>query len=263
MKDTIIKRHVTLLEVMIAMALTALILMTLMFFYQQVVVIGSDIDRIKAEQFHIRFAENRLAYILPRIISKSDKLKDFAFFSVGDEGIAKPNSQGLIFTFDNGISLDKPFSNHVVGRLLLDPNGKLLLLYWPIPKTWDKAAGPLPVKKEILLENVESVSFEFFVAPAPPSTPEPEKPPTSDEKPPEDKKPGKKPEKKPEETSEQSPEPQGEWRRQPWLKEFKQLPVMVKVILTLSGKTESDEEKLIFVFPLVNNETHIIYGEDH
>ena len=66
------KRPVTLIEVLIGMVLTITILMTLTFFYQQVVTIGNDIDQIKSRDFYTRLVENRLAYILPRILPAKD-----------------------------------------------------------------------------------------------------------------------------------------------------------------------------------------------
>jgi len=221
-------QYVTLLEMLIAMSLTSVILMALMFFYQQVVVIGADIDQSRTEEFHMRFVEKRLDDIFTNIVSTKNK-KDFVFFSIGDEGIAMPGSQSLIFTFDNGNCLDKRFSNIVVGRLILDPYGNLFLVIWPLPEPQGISNASWPVKKEILLSGVESLKFEFFV------------PPTYDKK--------GMPKDAPE------PEPKGGWRQQPWLQEFLQLPVMVKVIVSMPKGKESS----LYVFPLLESRAHVIY----
>lgn len=259
----ILKRYVTLLEVLIAMTLTSLILMALTFFYQQVAVIGIEMDRTKIEGFDARYVEKRLSDIIPRIIGSSNRAQNYGFFSVGDEGIAMPGSQSLIFTFDNGACSNRWFAGNVVGRLLLDPQGQLLLLLWPLPRSWDKSTQEWPVKKEVLLTGVESMTFEYFIAPAvskpleikpdqsPPKNPNGnpsspngvQAPPKNTQEPPKPEIP--------------TPEPKGEWRQQPWVKEFVQLPVMLKIVLTMPR--DKDTEKLIFIFPLAESNAHIIY----
>ena len=218
------KKFITLIEVIIAMTLTSLILMAMMFFYRDVIAVGSEIDQLKTEEFHLRYVENRLAYILPRAVSAKDKTGEFAFFSIVDDSFGMPGSQSLIFTFDNGISLDKVFSNNVIGRLLLNQKGELLLFYWPMPKRMSDPTKSLPIKQEILLKGVESLAFEFFVAPSV----------------------GKQ--------GTKAPELPVWWYRQLWMQEFNQLPVMVKVVITLSGKSD----KLIYIFPLLKSTAHII-----
>ncbi len=257
------KRPATLIEVVIAMALTVIVLTTLTFFYQQVTVIGTEIDKVKTQDFYIRYVENRLSAVLPRVLAESDP--DFAFFSMGDDGLTKPGTQNLIFTFDNGVSLDKLFSNQVVGRLFVDMDGRLTLAYWPTPKRWDKAEAA-PMKKEILLEKVATMDLAFFIAP---DTEKPEDKPAAES---EGKKETTKGKKKAETTKEDSkkeeskkqeaegekvpePEPKGDWRVQPWLKEYQKLPVMVKIKLTLA----EEKKEMTFIFPLANSKAHIIY----
>lgn len=237
------KSPVTLLEMVIAMALTVLVMTTLTFFYQQVGAIGSEVDRLKTDEFYMRYLENRLAYILPRVVSQGDS--EFAFFSVGDEGIAKPGSQSLIFTFDNGASLSKSVSNTVIARLYLDRDGRLMLAYWPTPKHIERFGGEPQIKKEVLFEGADSLAFEFFVAP--------------------DK--GKRTEQR---SGGAEPEEKGDWRKERWIKEFKAPPLMVRVILTLPSKRQHLTEgflnlhegrpALIFTFPIINKKTpHIVY----
>lgn len=233
----LLKRHVSLIEVLIAMVLTVLVLSTLLFFYQQISIISIDIDKVKAEHFNLRYVENRLSEILPRTINEKDK-KNFVFFSLNDDGIGMGGSQSLIFTFDNDISRDTVFSNNVIGRLYLDKQGSLTLVYWPAPGRQEKGS-PVPMKKEVLLEGVDSLDFEFFIPPEKAGEPSLNKP---SEKP--------------------SPEPKGNWRKQLWLKEFKTLPAMVKFHVGLkNGKGEKGKNTLTFVFPLVNSSTPVIYDQ--
>lgn len=228
------KRHATLIELLIAMVLTVLVLMTLMFFYRQATFINSEIDKVKAEHFRLRFVENRLSDVLTKTLSDKGKKTDFLFFSFNDEGLGMPGSQSLIFTFDNGISQEKEFSNAVVGRLYLDQQKRLILVYWPLPKRWE-GGSTLPMKKEILLEGVEALSFEFFIPPE------------------------KQGDAKPAKASEAPlPEPKGGWRRQPWLKEFQKLPAIVKVLIAMQGGKEVKQE-IVYAYPLVNADSHVIY----
>lgn len=273
------KRPVTLIEMVIALALTVIILTSLTYFYRQMSEIDAETERVIADNFKMRFVETRLADVLPRSISESDKKKDFVFFSTGDDGLTKSGSQSLIFTFDNKVSLDKPFSNHVLGRLYLSQNGDLTLAYWPSPKRWKDNTLP-PMKKEVLLKGVENLSFEFYIAPEnkkakkPANKPQPSNDDKTNEKKNENiKKPesikdketakdeSKKNENDQEQTTENetgsSPEPKGAWRKQPWLSEFQQLPAMIKIIVTLP----KDKKPIVFAFPLSNTQTPILYEQ--
>lgn len=232
------RRHATLIEVLIAMMLTVLVLTTLMFFYQQVSTINIDIDKVKAEHFRLRYVENRLSYVLPRAINEKGKNSDFVFFTLNDEGIGMNGSQSLIFTFDNDVSLDKIFSNHVIGRLFLDKDGRLILAYWPSPKRLEGVAQ-IPMKREVLLEGAESLAFEFFI---PPEKAGEAKLTKAANPPP-------------------SPEPKGDWRKQLWSKDFKKLPAMVKVIIGMKEGFKKPKETITFVFPLVNTLNPVIYDQ--
>jgi len=161
----IVKRPISLMEVLIAMTLTVAILMTLTFFYRQITEIGYEVDRVGARNFTRRYIETRLAQILPRAVGETNPKKDFVFFSLKDDGLTKPGSDNLIFTFDNSVSLDKDHAAHVLGRLYVDKNGNLMLAYWPSPKRWENNENP-EIKKELLLEGVESLNLEFYIAPA-------------------------------------------------------------------------------------------------
>jgi hypothetical protein len=236
-------RHALLIEVVIALGLTIMILMTLMFFYRQVIQIGAESDQIITKNFALRYIETRLAAILPRTVSQTDSEKDFVFFSIGDESLTKPGSQSLIFTFDNDISLDKRFSGHVLARLYLDHSGNLMIAYWPSPNRWEQNLTP-PIKKERLFEGVENLAFEFYIAPDRKNEEIPEK----DSKTQKEKKTTEK-------TKGIEPEPKGDWRKQAWLEEYNQLPVMVKMILTMP----KGQDPIVFIYPLANTKNHVIY----
>jgi type II secretory pathway component PulJ len=263
------KRSVTLIELIVAMALTTGILVTLTFFYRQVVMIGVEMERTESENFNARYIESRLATILPKAVSKTDQKKDFLFFSVGDEGITKPGSQSLIFTFDRGVNLNKEFANHDLARLYLDNQGNVVMAYWPSPKRWD--GDKPPMEKEVLLQGVDNMVFEFYIAPErqkkEEETENTEQSGTDtetasgenqeDQKKQAEKQKEKKADKpNSEEEKKAEPEPKGAWRKLPWLEEYNQLPVMVKIILTLS---DEKQDPLIFVYPLPNAKSYVIY----
>ena len=187
----------------------------------------------------MRYIETRLAAIIPRTVAKSKS--DFLFFSVGDEGVTKAGSQSLIFMFDNEVNLDKAFASHVLGRIYLDGNGNLMIAYWPSPKRWESET--FPMKKELLMQGVENLTFEFYIAPAAKGQQSLQKETSAD-----DKKEAE------EEPATMEPEPKGGWRREAWLQDFKQLPVMVKIIVTLKGGNP-----FVLIYPLANTKTHVVY----
>lgn len=76
----ITKRYFSLLEMLIALVLTVIILMTLTFFYRQVTEIGIEMDRSSIKNFTMRYIESRLGTILPKAVSETDK-KKISFFS--------------------------------------------------------------------------------------------------------------------------------------------------------------------------------------
>jgi hypothetical protein len=239
------KRYITLIEVLIAIILTVLILSTLMFFYRQITETGLEIDRSNSKNFNLRYIESRLANILPTAVGETDQDKDFVFFSLGDEGLTKPGSQSLVFMFKNNVSLAKAFSGHALARIYLDKKGNLMIAYWPSPKRWGNETPSM--KKEMLFQGAEDLSFEFYIAPA--ANKEDAEPKANE---PKNEEKNKQPSN---EKSAAEPEPKGGWRKQPWLEEYKQLPVMVKMIL----KMRDGKEPLIFIFPLVYAKAHIIY----
>jgi len=148
------------------MSLSVIILTTLTYFYRDVDTMNREMDRHQKESFQKLFVENRLASILPKALSEKNKVKkDFYFFTNSAFGeFLKSGNPHLIFSFDNGNMLDKDFSNHVIGMLYLDTLNRLCIAVWPVPKRWPQIGLP-PLKKEILLENVEQLKFSFYIPP--------------------------------------------------------------------------------------------------
>lgn len=225
------KRPITMLELMIAIGLTMVILTTLTFFYNQVININRKMDRTENEAFKMLYVESRLSSILPKVPPVSDPDIEFFFFTDTDvSGLLKPGSQSLVFTFDNGVKLDRQISYYVVGRLFLDNKGRFILASWPTPKRW-KEGEAVQMKKEILMENVDSLEFKFFVPP---------------EK-------GK--------VDPNSGWPVGEagsWISS-WTKEIQKVPPLVKILLTRT--VEGNKETITYAFHLPNTSQPITYDE--
>lgn len=221
----IIKRRqqLTLIEVLISLALTMLLLSTLTYFYQDIMKMNVEYEKLRKEGFQFTYVENRLSNILPKAVSPTDKKKDFAFFTSGDaNGFLKMGQPSLIFAFDSGVEVDKNFANHVVGRLFVNKDNQLILATWPSPKRWESIKQP-PMKKEILMDQVDSLHFEFYVPP------------------------GK--------ANNQHPiEPKNAWHKE-WKQEYQKLPAMVRVLLTRQGKSMN------FVFPIPASDLVIHYDQ--
>ncbi len=228
-----IRRTFTLLEMIIAMALAMILLTTLMYFYRDIAKMGQKAEALSDSYFYWQYAGSRLADILPTAVGESSKQEhDFLFYTIDDSPLTKPGSPSLVFIFDNGVSLDKLFSNHVLGRLFVDYHNRLVLMYGPTLKRWDvDKKGLPPMKKEILKENVDAIAFEFFVPPDKSRT------------------------KKNLKGLITEPEPKGGWRKQAWQKEFGRLPTMVKITITPLDRSDP----VVYIFPLVNATTRIMY----
>ncbi|MGA8164109.1 MAG: hypothetical protein WB791_03670 [Waddliaceae bacterium] len=234
------RRCMTLLELVISMTLTIAILTTLSYFYLQVNQMSREMDRMQNESFERRHVEHRLATILPQTVSSKSHHKDFHFFSCVDSNdLFKPGSQSLLFTFDNQVQLNKEMSGRVIGRLYLDKKRNFTLAMWPSEKRW-KNENP-PIRREILMENIDTLKFSFF---APPS-----KGKTFREQQKENVK--KDMERLPDSVRENR-----SWETE-WKPEYHQLPAIVKI--TLARRKGKEEQTWDFAFPLPHALHPIIY----
>ena len=238
------RRYFTLLETLIALALTSLALSSLFFFYREVVTLNNQADQLEKESFKLRHIENRLSFIFPRVISETSK-HDFFFFTAKDPGglYAPGNPTSLIFTFDQGVDLSKAFSNIILSQIFLDNQRRICLASWPAPSRWNKDST-LPMKFQVLLEEVDSLKFWFFIAPNKKWDPTPAAgnptPPT--------------PPANAAVTVKLNPSPEGGWIDY-WNQEFHQLPAIVKMEIKRREKTE------FFAFPLSNSQRQPVYNQ--
>jgi hypothetical protein len=235
------RRCFTLLETLIALALTVIALTTLLFFYQETVTLSSQAEKLEKESFQMRYIESKFSFLFPRTYSQTQK-KNFFFFTSRDPGglFAQGNPQSLIFTYDHGVDLSKQFSNQILAQLFVDAKNRLCLASWPIPSRWMEGVS-IPMKFEVLLEGVEKLKFWFFIAPDRKWDPSPaSSQPNPNPNPPPNPQPGSS-------TSSVevvvNPSPEGEWIDY-WNQDYKQLPAIIKIEIKRKGKTE------FFSFPL-------------
>lgn len=233
------RRHMTLLEVLIALSLMAILLTILMVFYRDQNQMNIHLDQMEQQAFRMMYVENRLSQILPQAISPYDSKKDFYFFTDSDaNGSLKSGLPSLVFTYDNGNELDKRLSNHVLGRLYVDREDRLCLATMPSPQRWEH---PIPLELEVLLLGVETLNFEFYV------------PPDRDRK--------IVLEQAKNTSASQAADtlidivPKNSWHST-WKSEYKQLPAMIRLTITL--KTG---QKMTYAFPFPNTDMVITYEQ--
>lgn len=236
------RRYLTLIEVLIAMALSAVLISITAYFYQQLSIVNLKMDKAQNEHFQRRYVEYRLNATLPQAVAPSNK--DFHFFlTTNSEGNFLENSPSLVFTFDNCVKLNRDMTDLVIGRLYLDKEKRLTLAIWPIPKRWKENEQP-PMSKEVIMENVEKLSFEFYTPP--------------------DKgqlKLSNKQESKTTSTVSQPGFPneiKGVFHSD-WKKEYRQLPAIVKV--NIERKVNDKVDNLTFSYHLPNTQQPIIYTQ--
>lgn len=237
------RRYFTLLETLIAISLTVLILSTVTYFYQQMDSMNNKSEAIQRETFKMLNMENRLMSIFPRAVGEINNQDDFYFFTVSDpSGIFKQgSSKSLVFSYNNGVDYNKAFSNHVLGELFLDPQGRLILATWPVPDRWNEGVNP-PIKKEVLLDDVDSFTMGFFI------------PPDKKWKLEEPTKGGSAGQAKKISTPTLKPSPEGAWVEE-WNNDYHLLPGLIRLEIKRKGMVE------YYVFPFPYTDRQIVYNQ--
>ena len=233
------RRCFTMLELLISMTLTVMILGVLTYFYQQMTMAGVVLDRQQGKNFEERYVEHRLGTVLPHATAPSEKNGNFHFFTTNSAAaISMPGSPSLVFVFDNCVQSDKDMAYLVIGRIMLDQQGRLLLVIWPSEKRWVENE-PIPQSYEVLMEGVKELSFSFFVPPIKGKT---------------DLKTGS-----PRKESEQDPFEgnRGRWIDTGWMAEWRQLPAMIRIRVVV--EVNGEDEELLYAFPFPNVEQPITY----
>lgn len=166
------RRCFTLLETMIALALLSVLITFLLGFYWEIESIHSELIKQRRENFRLLYVQNRLKSVLSNTSFASQNQsplvgkKKYIFFVSQDSTSAfKENS--LVLIYNNGVA-DPAFSQDILGRLYLDREGRFCLARWPQPKMWMAQGHQLefsPINREVLMENVETLTFEFYMPP--------------------------------------------------------------------------------------------------
>jgi len=149
------KRYFTLLEVSIALCLVAVLVTLMLRFYSEAHLLDNKLDTAKEIVWQRSNTQARLSQVFKEIPNASMTAPNIPAFYT--KKYPKEDFPSLTFIFDNGIDPSPDFSGPVLGRLALTGQN-LCLLIWPIEKE-DKGY----YRRELLMENVSKVSYEFFV----------------------------------------------------------------------------------------------------
>ncbi len=196
----------TLLETLLAVSLLSVLLLFIFGYFKEVAEISRMTEEEQRESFRMRYVESRLGFLFEHAVDEKSSGRRFFFYTESaGKGSLFPS---LVLTFDNKVRRSPTFSGDVLGKLYVDASGRLKLAIWPL-----HLENPHEeMHEEVLMENVEAIRFWFYSPPekvksskdtAGPNPIDPEK---------------KTPEK-------------DRWLEE-WLNSYKQLPALVKVIIT-------------------------------
>lgn len=259
------RRNFTLLEVLIALSLSAIIMTSLLFFYRYLSEMSAAVNRIEVENFQNRMVQSRLAQVFYQIEGEpfkvngkgkkevkkppqkgtedkkdanpnadqkdnkpAEKDQTIVFFTGDDEGILKPDSSTLTFIFDNGPSINTLFANKVLAKLFVDKDHRLIIAMWPHPKLWGTMKPPMNL--EVLMENVEAISMKFFV------------PPMNEQK----------------EENQAFPELKPNSWVDSWRREYGQIPALIRVEVVTKDQ-QGRSKATTFAYPLIDKSKVIEY----
>lgn len=222
------KQWMTLLEVLVAFSILSVLLVFLFGFFRELTKLDELTRYQQVQLFRQRYVESRLHYLFARLVNEKDTNRVFYFFLEPADAISELSEfSSLVFTYNNGIRQNPFFSGDVISRLYVDKQKRLCLVTWPCYKKTSQMDGRAEMEKEILLERVEAIRYEFFAAPTPLDT--------------------------------SNLINRGSWSEE-WFESYKESPVLMKIHLTVlkeasplvKRETELKEqtEDLLFIFHL-------------
>lgn len=215
-------RFFTLMEVLLSLALFALLLNALFFWYKYMQLSNSESQKHRWPVLEERFAKQQLENIIPLAA-------DHPIFFTSKEGV---NGESLVFLFDNGIQSEALLSDQVLGRLFIDHDTNTLCLgIWPHPKYETQS----PHQTLILMKNVSDLKFHFYFP--------------------------KDPFKKPVDPKEVGKVMPAEGWQQSWLADYKTLPPLMKIEMEHSDEKRGSHP-LIFAFELLYSSHPILYKKE-
>jgi type II secretory pathway pseudopilin PulG len=145
-------RAFILLELVIALGLTAILLTVLFRFFAGSVRMDRKVEDARASLYQRQHFQTRLSKVFTSIVPRSSlpPSSGSSFYTLDEK------STGFVAVFDNGIDPEPAFSGPILGKVFLD-DGNLSLALWPIEKKEKKL-----YRKEVLLRNVENMRFQFL-----------------------------------------------------------------------------------------------------
>jgi hypothetical protein len=220
------KHHMTLLEVLVSMSLLVVLLGLVFGFFLELNKINNVMEKEQAHSFRQRYVEMRLAHLFSNVISHTDNTdKKYSYFFTNPPKGEASKSNSLVLSYWNGVRLDPSFSGNVIGRLYIDSKNQLCLAVWPL-----YSKDPVSeMHKEVLMENVEGMRFQFFAYP-----------PINNQ------------------TLDSENKPQRGWQEE-WQLAYKQPPVIVRIYLKLKEEGKEEKEEFLYAFPIVVTDSPILY----
>lgn len=215
----------TLIELLSSLALAAILLTTLFYWYTRFYSQGEQGRDRKGPLIEERYANERLQKIIPQASLKEDQKTIRCFFT------GKDNC--LLLTFNRGVHIDPLLSYLVLGKLYYDSSSSTLkCTYWPLPK---KGEHPLtqPSETLVLLDEVEKVEFSYYFPPQDTSCAV-----------------------NPEEVSPFHPQPG--WRST-WEEKYHILPLFMKISVIRKPTPHYSSREILFFFELPASGKNIIY----
>lgn len=151
----------TLIEVMVAFSLMALLIGTLFFWYRSTVTTQNSLKAAQTTLLEERFCDQKLEQFFKNIAAIDEKAETVFFTSQEDQNRVVETS--LVFHLNNGPHMHPSLSGVVLARLYVDKASKLLCIgLWP-------KLGLEPSLTIPLLGQIESCSFSFYYPPKNPA----------------------------------------------------------------------------------------------
>jgi len=146
------KRTYFLLELLIALGLTAVLLSILFRFFAGSVRVDQKIGEARSILYQRQHFQTRISSVFNSIVprSASTPTSGPSFYTVHEK------SPSFVAVFDNGIDPDPQFSGPILGKIFLDADN-LMLVLWPLEKTEKNV-----YRKEILISGVQNMRFQFL-----------------------------------------------------------------------------------------------------
>ncbi len=149
--DNGMKRYITLIELLVALLLAAVLYSGLFGFYSQMNKTAARLDSEREETEEWLFMQARLAHCFNNLVCAQGSL-----MNKGNQKYFFFEDNALVFSYNSGHNKESPFSGTTLGKIELNDN-KLILRRWPLP-----LKKPLLLQKEVLIEKTTSMQLFFY-----------------------------------------------------------------------------------------------------